>query len=252
MNQLTTTVEEQRQSAKQSGYPAIHDVRHAIALGARYVLIFAEDLASPSNADALAYAEQQEAAPQIQDCSGYNLALSTEGRVTPAPGSSGQPGDYAQFFDGVTGSAFASRAPLDNAATWSLEAWLYPTALPQTAAIAVMNGAENGGFGFGIAAGAQGGTGSQLVAYFPGVGWIDSGYTFAAPRQWYHVIVTRDGSTVRFWVNGAATTGKSTLMPAAPAAHFSIGSSFDLSSGSATHFFTGAIDNVAVYSAIRS
>ena len=115
-----------------------------------------------------------------------------------------------------------------------------------------MNGTESGGFGFGIAGGAQGGTGSQLVAYFPGVGWIDSGYTFAASRQWYHVVVTRDGTTVRFSVNGVATTGTGSLTPGTPASHFSIGSSFDPSTGTATHFFTGAIDDVAVYSGILS
>lgn len=247
VNQLTTTVEEQRQSAQDSGYPAIHDVKHAIALGARYVLVFASDLASSSNADALTYAEQHIVPPVMQDCSGHDRPLSVMGRVNPVPGSSGQPGAYAQFFDGVTGSAYAEQSPLTGAATWSLGAWLYPTLLPQTEAVAVMNGAESGGFGFGIAGGAQGGTGSRLVAYFPGVGWIDSGYAFPATRQWYHVVVTRDGSTVRFYVNGVQAPLTSALSPATAASHFSVGSSFDLSAGAATHFFTGAIDDVAVY-----
>ncbi len=243
---LTTTVEEQRQSAGQSGYPALNDVKHGIELGARYVLVFASDLADPANADALDYARQHISAPVMQGCSGTNLALTTAGRVTPVPGSSGEPLAFAQFFDGVTGTASGTSAALSNTATWSLEAWMYPTMLPQTGAIAVMNGADSGGYGLGIANG-QGGTGSQLVAYFPGVGWIDSGYTFTAPRQWYHVVVTRGGNTVRFYVNGAQANATSTLLPTSVAAHFSVGSSFDPTVGAASHFFTGAIDDVAVY-----
>ena len=252
MNRYTTTIDEQRQSALSSGYPAIHDVKHAIKLGARYVLVFAADLANPANADALAYAQQQITTPLMPDCSGRNLTLSVQGRVTPVPGESGKSDDYAQFFDGETGTAFASQAPLPGSASWTLEAWMYPTMLPQTEAIAVMNGADTGGFGFGIAGGAQGGTGSQLVAYFPGIGWIDSGYSFTLLRQWYHVVVTRDGSTARFYVNGTLTPGTGSLNPGAVVPHFSVGSSFSTSTGAASHFFTGAIDNVAVYASTLS
>ena len=252
MNQFTTTVEEQKQSAKDSGYPAIDDVKHAIALGARYVLVFSSDLADPSNADALTYAQQHMAAPLMQDCSGNGLTLSVTGRVMPVPGSGSQQGAYAQFFDGSTGTAFGTQAPVSSTATWSLEAWLYPTQLPQTEAIAVMDGTDSGGFGLGIAGGRQGGTGSHLVAYFPGVGWIDSGYTFQATRQWYHVVVTRDGSRVRFYVNGIQTTGTSILIPLVPVSHFSIGSSYDLAAEKASHFYTGAIDQVSIYTSALS
>lgn len=249
MGLYTTTIEEQKQSALDSGYPALHDVKHAIELGARYVLVFASDLASPANADALAYAQQYTAAPLLSDCSGTPITLAIQGRVTPVPGESGQPGTYAQFFDGSTGTALASNAPLTQPATWSMEAWLYPTLLPQAGALAVMNGADGnngGGMGFGIGA-ANGGTGSNLVAYLPGVGWIDSGYTFPAVRQWYHVVLTRDGSTMTFYVNGSQTPESSTLTPQTIPGHFSVGSGYDLNAGNATRFFTGAVDNVAVY-----
>jgi hypothetical protein len=251
MNQFTTTVEEQKQSAKDSNYPAIHDVKHGIELGARYVLVFAVDLSDPANADALTYAKQQITTPTMPDCSGHNLTLSVQGRVMPVAGLSSLPGNYAQFFDGSTGSAFATHAPINNTAAWSIEASLYPTMLPQTEAVAVMNGADGvsgaGGFGIGIAAGADGGTGSRLVAYFPGVGWIDSGYTFSTVRQWYHIVVARDGNVVRFYVNGHQTPNTSTLHPNPVPAHFSIGSGYNLTSGTATHFFTGAIDEVSTY-----
>ncbi len=251
MNQFTTTVEEQKQSAKSSNYPAIHDVKHGIELGARYVLIFAVDLSDPANADALTYAKQHITSTSMPDYSGHNHTLTSKGRVTPVPGASGASGDYAQFFDGSTGSAFATHAPVSNTGTWSIEASLYPTVLPQTEAIAVMNGADGssseGGFGIGIAAGVNGGSGSKLVAYFPGVGWIDSGYTFASARQWYHIVVTRDGSIVRFYVNGRQTSATSTLSPKTVPAHFSIGSGYNLTSGTATQFFTGAIDEVSTY-----
>ena len=114
-----------------------------------------------------------------------------------------------------------------------------------------MNGADGssgaGGFGFGIAAGADGGRGSNLVAYFPGVGWIDSGYTFSTARQWYHIIVTRDGNVVKFYVNGQQTPNTSTLRPNTVPAHFSIGSGYNFTSDTATQFFTGAIEKVSTY-----
>ena len=256
MNSFTPSIEEQKQSAASSHYPAIHDVQHGINLGARYILVFAVDLTNPSNANALTYAQQHMVPPTMPDYSGHNLTLAVQGRVTPVPGASGASGDYAQFFDGSTGTVFASHAPVTSTGTWSIEASLYPTVLPQTEAIAVMDGADGssgaGGFGLGIAAGASGGTGSNLVAYFPGVGWIDSGYTFPTARQWYQIIVTRDGGTVRFYVNGQQTHATSTLAPEAVPAHFSIGSGYNLTSGAATHFFTGAIDEVSTYSTTLS
>lgn len=249
-NQLTTTLEEQKQSAQDSGYAALHDIKHGIALGARYILVFAVDLSNPGNADALRYAAQNVQVPLLTDCSASSLTLSTTGRVTPVPGVSGLANDYAQFFDGSTGSAQGAHAPVSSSSIWSLDGWMYPTVLPQTEAVVVMNGADGnggGGFGFGIAAGSEGGTGSQLVAYFPGVGWIDSGYTIPATRQWYHIIVTCDGNTVRFYVNGAQTSGTGAHLPHAAPTHFSIGSGYDLSTGTANHFFAGAVEDVATY-----
>lgn len=255
LDQYTTTIEEQRQSALSSGYPALHDVKHGIQLGARYILVFAADLANAASVDALNYAVQRVAAPLMQDCSGNHLTLSVRGRVTPIPGMSGLANDFAQFFDGSTGTTQNANTPVSSTSAWSLDSWMYPTVLPQTEALVVMNGADGyggGGFGFGIAAGSGGGTGSQLVAYFPGVGWIDSGYTFPAIRQWYHVVVTRDGSTLRFYVNGAQTSNASTLIPHAVPAHFSIGSGYDLGVGAANHFFAGAIEDVATYATALS
>jgi hypothetical protein len=246
---FTPTIEEQKQSAKDSRYPALRDVKRGLELGARYILVFTVDLSNPANADALAYADQHVSPSVMPDCSGHNLSLVPSGRVMPVPGESNQPNAYAQFFDGSTGTLSASRASLTDTGNWSLEAWIYPTALPQNGALVVMNGADGtngGGFGFGIGD-ANGGTGSRLVGYLPNVGWIDSGYTFTAVRQWYHVVVTRDGRTIRFYVNGQQTPNTSSLSPNAVPAHCSIGSGYNLDTGAAAHFFTGAIDEVATY-----
>lgn len=253
-NQYTPTLEEQKQAAAKSGYPALEDVQQGIALGARYVLVYSVDLSNPANANALTYAIQHMTPPTMPDCSGHNLTLSVAGRVTPVPGASGQSNTYAQSFDGSTGTAYAPQAPLSSASAWSLEAWLYPTVLPQTGAIAVMNGADgNGGGGFGIGiSGANGTAGSDLMAYLPSVGWIDSGYTFPTARQWYDVVVARDGHTIRFYVNGQQTAAVSALVPRSVPQHFSIGSGYNLTLGAPDHFFTGAIDNVATYTSALS
>ncbi len=251
VGKLTTTIEEQKQPAYTSGYPAINDVKRGMTLGARYVLVFARDINRSKNDSALTYAMKKITSSVFNDCANSALKLTATGRVSPAPGVMNTSNTYSQFFDGITGTISGGVAPIKEQTTWSLEGWLYPTVLPQNGAIAIMNGSDGnngGGEGFGIA-GANGGQGSQLVAYLPRVGWIDSGYTFPATRTWYHVAVTRDGNTITFYVNGHKTPNTSTAKPEPPSTHFSIGSGYDSSSSKPAYFFSGAVDEVAAYQA---
>ncbi len=247
---FTTTIEEQKQSAHTSGYPALNDVKRGLTLGARYILVFARDISTSENADALTYAMQKIMPDEFYDCSGHSFMLTSTGRVASFSGATATADMYSQFFDGLTGSIGGAVAPIKGTDTWSLEGWVYPTVLPQTGAIAVMNGADGdngGGEGFGIA-GASGSSGSQLVAYLPNVGWIDSGYTIPSTRTWYHVVVTRENGTITFYVNGQKTQATSTAKPQPASTHFSIGSGYDTHSSAPTHFFSGAVDEVATYS----
>ena len=178
---------------------------------------------------------------------GYTMPSLTEivGTSGDADGSWAVMGKIGQAmtFNGVDEYV---NAPLATTATndWTMSAWINPSTLPQTAAMAVSNGSDNGiagnGYAFGIGNGSDG-TGSKLTALFGGVAFIDSGYTFPAANAWYHVVMTRVGGTTRFYVNGVQTPNTSSATPATPATHFRIGAQ------DGVRYFSGSIDDVRVY-----
>lgn len=146
-----------------------------------------------------------------------------------------------------------------------------------------------GGFGMAVGDGA-GGTGSLLCAKLPGVGWVNSGYSFATegltsgkylpwwqrPKlgpvdlslfnggastlssgspnyqgAWYHVVLTYDGTSIRFYVNGALV-GTVAATPKSAPAHAIVGATGAISStgvvSNTSNYFKGLLCMVAVYS----
>lgn len=149
-------------------------------------------------------------------------------------------------------------------------------------------GTPAGGFAIGIGDGA-GGSGSKFVAYLPGVGWVNSGYTLltegigstqwavggpgilsigpggivldtplvggasvsGVQGTWYHLAITYDGTSIRFYVNGVlqGTVAAVPLSAASYALMGSTGSTSTLGVVSAQSFwFKGLLSQVAVYS----
>ncbi len=158
--------------------------------------------------------------------------------ATFAPGMVGQ----AFGFDGVDDYVSFESVPLTATDDWTLEAWINPATLPQLG-IAVSNGADDGvtgdGYAFGVGDG-TGGVGSNLQGLFPGIAWFDSGYTFPAANQWYHVAMVRESGTTMFYVDGVQTPNTSTIGPAVP-------TQFRIGSQTGIRYFAGGVDDLAVY-----
>ncbi|MDQ6739827.1 MAG: fibronectin type III domain-containing protein, partial [Actinomycetota bacterium] len=184
------------------------------------------------------------------DATGHGNSLTVQGApALGAPGAVTGDSNTAAQFSSATAVLTRTSAPVTTTANWTLEAWLYPAALPQSS-VAIYNGVDasgQGGYGFGIGSN-TGGSGSNLIANLGSAGFIASGYTFAAANRWYHVAMTRDATTLRFYVNGQPTASTSTVAPAAVGARFSIGAGVN-SSGAAVSPFSGTIDEAAVYAA---
>lgn len=160
---------------------------------------------------------------------------------TTATGISGE----ALSFNGSSSYAEMFTTPSASVSTWSLSAWIKPATLSQLA-MAVYNGNDTGGYGFGIGNGTGSAPGSKLQILFGGVAWLDPGYTFASANTWYHIVLTRDGSTTRVYVNGALLGTTFANTPATVSNLFTIGQQFN-TNGIAARFFNGAIDDVRVY-----
>src|ERR1035437_2792829 len=113
--------------------------------------------------------------------------------------------------------------------------------------VAVCNGNESGGYGFGVGNG-SGSAGSMLQGIYPGLAWINTGYTFPSANTWYHVVMVRNTTTTSFYVNGAVQSGTSGTTPNTPANEFAIG----CESCSLFRPYNGSVDEGAISNTARS
>jgi hypothetical protein len=177
-----------------------------------------------------------------QNGSGINGIVSN---ALPIADRFGHP-NAAYFFNG-TNSQITFASPPWTQPSWSLSAWVNPASMSQLSSVLLLgydNDVPNGmsGFSLGMAGSVESpGAGLFLILGDTTWEWINSGFSFTAPNQWYHVVAAYDGNA-RFYVNGAPTTanGISTTSPRAPIA-FTIGSSRGF------RFFNGLIDDVRIY-----
>lgn len=112
----------------------------------------------------------------------------------------------ALVFDGSDDYLYTAR-PFDDRDNWTLAAWVNYPSLSRAFSIDLYSGEDGSpgqynGYGFGLG-GDNGGTGSKLVGLFGGVAWKNSGYTFSSANTWYHVVMTRNSGTLKFYVNGS-------------------------------------------------
>jgi hypothetical protein len=152
-------------------------------------------------------------------------------------GSSGKYNSSLSF-DGTDDYVTRTSAPVTSATNWSLSAWVKPTSLG-SGSIPVYVGTDAGGFGFSMDA--------NFRALFGLVSYVDSGYTFPTPNIWYHLVMTRDDTTTRFYVNGIQTPNTSTTTPNAPVARLSIGCEFSSDNATITRCYSGQVDDVRIY-----
>jgi RHS repeat-associated protein len=164
----------------------------------------------------------------------------------------GQPGailgdsNTAATFNGSTGDATAAVAGTTATTNWSVEAWVNPSNLNQAGTMVYNGISAANGYGFGISSATSLTTaGSELTGIVNGA-IADSGYGFPSPNTWYHVVMTRDTSTIRWYVNGFPTSKTSTTAPGAVGARFSLGAGIN-SSSQIVRPYAGGIDEAAVY-----
>src|SRR6266699_1399218 len=124
--------------------------------------------------------------------------------------------------------------------TFSLEAWIRPRILTvnQDAISFCADGAS--GISMEI-------TSAGLLQFVRvGTDQITTGYTFPTENIWYHVVVTRDGTTLKAYVNGVQTASTTASAPTAGTANvFKVG-------GADTRYFRGDVAQFAYYTTALS
>ena len=177
---------------------------------------------------------------------GNTLTYSSTGTTLGQTGAIVGDSNTSATFNGSTGDATEAAAPTVVTTNWSVEAWVKPTNLNQAGTMVYNGVSGSNGYGFGISSATSLTTaGSELTGIVNGA-IADSGYGFPSPGVWYHVVMTRDTTTIRWYVNGKLTSKTSALAPSAPGARFSLGAGINASS-QVVRPFLGGLDEAAVY-----
>ncbi|MFA6004169.1 MAG: LamG-like jellyroll fold domain-containing protein, partial [Elusimicrobiota bacterium] len=171
--------------------------------------------------------------------------MSMTGKLIANPAwTAGRQGNALSFNAG-SGVLFPA-TPINGLGNWTMAAWIKPAVLPQQS-VAVSNGSGSTGYAFGVGDGA-GASGYRLQALAYGTGFIETGYTFPAANQWYHVAMVRSGTTISFYVNGVQTSSTSNTTTPGAATMFTLG----FISNNAAYKFNGAVDELRLYNLARS
>ncbi len=164
------------------------------------------------------------------------------GTYTNAPtlGAAGliasDPTNTSVNFDGTNDHvSFADRAAFDRGDVFTLEAWIYMDAIGR------FNGIMDKGSGAYVF---RVGTDNRLLLRRNSVQDIVKSTITLAANTLYHVVATKNGATVKLYVNGVDVTGtvtNSTMV------NTSIAFNIAAADAGSTDFFDGRIDEVAVY-----
>jgi len=181
------------------------------------------------------------------DLANHNtLSYSASGVTLGQPGAILGDANTSATFNGSTGEATEPSPPTNATTNWSVEAWVNPSNLNQAGTIVYNGISGSNGYGFGISSATSLTTaGSELTGIVNGA-IADSGYGFPSPNAWYHVVMTRDTATIRWYVNGQPTSKTSSTSPSTPGARFSLGAGIN-SSSQVVVPFAGGIDEAAIY-----
>lgn len=191
------------------------------------------------------YWKLDESSFNLADSSGNGLTI-TSGNGTYTLGSATSPpqgGTSVNYGGGDTGVVMS--AP--TARPLTLECWFYPTTNDGGA---ILNRGEDfgsNGWALGIGSGTMDSNGLEVIGLVNTVAWKPSGYTLPALNAWYHLVMTDDGTNIRFYVNGDLKATVASSTPVTPSNEMHIGR--QNTSGRAV---VGNIAHVAVYSTALS
>ncbi len=180
-----------------------------------------------------AYAFDEGSGPTVSDRSGGNNTGTISGATWTSQGRYGS----ALLFNGTSSLVTVPDAPsLRLSSALTLEAWVYPTAVPLRWTDIIMKGNDNYYLEGNSPPGGAYGLGSSFTSPLFGPSSL-------APNVWSHVSATYDGTTMRLYLNGTEVNNR------AQSGAFPT-SSGPLSFGGDTPFgqnFAGRIDEVRLY-----
>lgn len=177
-----------------------------------------------------------------------STSYTNNGTINSATASGGRVGGSASF-NGTTGYINRNNAATTTVNNWTMEGWIKPAAL-NVSNIAIYNGNDSGGYGFGVGNGNEA-TGSKVTGLFGNVTWFDSGYTIGAANTWHHIVFQRKNGSTYFFVNGIKQFNTTSATPAAVQAKLSIGMQYD-TGNNVTRYFNGALDELRISDTARS
>ncbi|MBK8983675.1 MAG: proprotein convertase P-domain-containing protein [Ignavibacteria bacterium] len=152
----------------------------------------------------------------------------------------------AEFNGGNSYVSYKSNSELNPNTAITVEAWVYPTALPTSMAVIGKNYLT--GYYFGIES-----TGRFI--FFPrGAGFFLRSRVNGTVQlnKWAHIAATYDGSVTRLYLNGLLDTTTTSITGLAGSNTDSLFIGADRQSGSPAYFFSGLLDNVRIWKSART
>ena len=133
----------------------------------------------------------------FQDGSTNNFTITRNGNTTQGTFSPFSQTGWGNYFDGSGDSLTApSGASISGTGDFTVECWVYPTAVPGSYNIIVANDTSGGLAAFGLNANGTIFMGRSLIGI---EGTSSNSITF---NSWNHIAISRNSSTVKIFVNG--------------------------------------------------
>lgn len=165
----------------------------------------------------------------------------------PVYTTNSQVGSHALSFDGVDDGAVLSSGFPDIGNEFTQMAWVYPASSSQSSyAIVSLNGNQGGSRVYKTMI-QDDGSGNLRANIGDGSTSAKAGSLSYAADTWYHVAVTYDGSTLRFYVNGSLSASTTVSMTTYTTDELYLGYGVD-DQGNESAYWNGDIDDSRYYS----
>ena len=181
---------------------------------------------------------------KVADSAGSNPGTVLGGVTLGVPGALSQGGTAARF-DGSTGYAsIPNNAALNLTGDLTVEAWARPDVLNGVGAAVLQKGGSSGYSVWQYRLSVTSGNKWRGTVFVGATAFSVTSAATPSLTDWTHLAMVRSGSTLTLYVNGAAA-GSTTVSGATNTSTGIL--AIGRSGGSATDYFRGSVDEVAVY-----